>query len=117
MSNDTTTPAIKVGDELAFRVGYGHGRYVIHKVERITPTGRICAGPYTLEANLRVRGRQDYSSPHEAERVTDKIRESIARREAIDLMVRMTKSHEGFNSTPTETLVKVASLLRGESTE
>jgi len=68
---------IKVGDELAFRVGFGH-TIEIHKVERITPSGRITCGRWHLDPNLRVRGRNGYHSPSQAERVTDEIRAEVA---------------------------------------
>lgn len=61
---------IKVGDSLAFGCG---SRYEIHKVTRITPSGRIVCGRYTLNPDLSVRGRTDRWGPYRGEVVTPKI--------------------------------------------
>jgi len=72
---------IKVGDELAFK--YGHGKnayYKIYEVEKITPSGRIKCGHYTLDQDLRIRGNDRfYSVPHRAELVTQEIRDAVKR--------------------------------------
>lgn len=97
---------IKVGDELAFHGGYGHGKWSIHKVDRITPSGRIVCGPYTLNPNLRVRGRRGYGGPWEGERVTAKIREDVRRRKLLE-----TIDDVKWGSLDTDTLAKVNALV------
>lgn len=69
---------IKVGDELAFSCGY-RGNYEIHKVEKITPSGRIMVGRWVLDPDLRVRGRKGYSGPYRGELVTPEVREEVKR--------------------------------------
>lgn len=69
---------IKVGDELAFSCGY-RGNYEIHKVEKITPSGRIKVGWWELDPDLRVRGRHGYSGPYRGELVTQEIRDAVKR--------------------------------------
>ncbi|WP_417459149.1 hypothetical protein [Kordiimonas sp.] len=64
---------VKVGDELAFRSGSGY--IWIQKVDRITPTGRIVCGSYTLNPDLSVRGLSQWSSgPYRGEVVTEELR-------------------------------------------
>jgi hypothetical protein len=70
---------IKVGDELAFQCGYGSGYWRIHKVEKITPTGLIKCGGYTLDHDLRVRGQGRYSGPYRGKLVTQEIRDAVKR--------------------------------------
>jgi hypothetical protein len=73
---------IKVGDELAFDVGHGRVVWRIHKVENVTPSGRIkCAG-YVLNPDLTVRGR-NYISPYRGRLVTDDIRNEVLREKMI----------------------------------
>jgi hypothetical protein len=85
----STATEIKVGDELAFNVGYGKGVWDILKVSKITKTGRIVCGTgegesqYTLDPDLRVRGRHSYSGPYRGEPVTDEIREQVFRQSAV----------------------------------
>ena len=70
---------VKVGDELAFNVGYGRGTIEIHKVDAITPSGRIQCGRYTLNPDLSVRGRRDkWAGPYRAEIPTDEHRERVS---------------------------------------
>lgn len=67
----------KVGDEIAFR---GRNRIFIHKVERITPSGRLVCSPYTLNPDLSVRGASAYSQIFRGEPVTPGIR-AVARKQ------------------------------------
>lgn len=68
---------IQVGDSLAFCCGFG-GRYEIHTVTRITPSGRIVCGRYTLNPDLSIRGRRSGGigswGPRRGEVVTPEIR-------------------------------------------
>lgn len=69
---------IKVGDELAFSCGLS-GNHEIHRVEKITPSGRIKAGRWELDPDLRVRGRKGYYGPYCGELVTPEIRDAVRR--------------------------------------
>ncbi len=81
MSDD----AIKVGDELAFRVGMV-GTIQIHQVTAITPSGRIVCGPYTMNPDLSIRGRKDkWHSPWRGERVSETHRETVRVQESYNL--------------------------------
>ena len=64
---------VKVGDELAFVKRYGKG-WDFYTVTGVTPSGRIKCGPYTLNADLTVRGggRND---PYAAKVITEEMRE------------------------------------------
>ena len=74
-----------VGDCLAFYCGLGlSSRWEIHKVTKITPSGRLTCGPYTLNADLSVRGSSGYSGPHRAEPVTKEIVLEVRRRRALE---------------------------------
>lgn len=73
---------IKVGDELAFRGGYGRD-WSIHKVTAITPSGRIKCGGYTLDPDLRIRGPKKWG-PYEAKLVTAEIREESERADMLE---------------------------------
>lgn len=71
-----------VGDELAFQ--YGHGGWKIAKIERITPSGRIICGGYTLNPSLTIRGLSNtYCPPFRGQPVTDEIREAVRRQKAL----------------------------------
>ena len=110
----TETPKFAVGDELAFSYGWGKGRWAIHKITKITPSGRIKCGPYELDPNLRVRGRRDaYSAaPYKDEVVTDKIRKEV--REAIALsLVANFKWH----TLPIEKLLRIVEILNEKDQE
>ena len=73
-----------VGDCLAFNCGLGIGRWEVHKITKITPSGRLTCGPYTLNADLSVRGNSGYSGPHRAEPVTKEIVLDVRRRRALE---------------------------------
>jgi len=88
MSSETV-PELKVGDELAFCHGFGKSHWSIHKIDKITPSGRINCGQYKLDANLRVRGRDTYSPLcHRAEIVTYEIREKVRRQNLLAFIGR-----------------------------
>jgi len=69
---------LKVGDELAFRY-YNNIR--IHKIEKVTPSGRIICGGMTLNPDLTIRGKGGIWSqgPYKGEIVTDEIMEKVLR--------------------------------------
>lgn len=71
---DKQEDEIQVGDELAFDCG-GLLGWQIEKVTKITPTGRIVCGRYTLNADLTIRGASSfgYWGPYRGQRVTPKI--------------------------------------------
>lgn len=99
-----TDNQVKVGDELAFCGGYGRGHWSIHTVSRITPSGRVVCGPYTLNPDLTVRGRS-YGSPYKAVEVTDRIREKVARQEALSIL-----AHFSMDKLSTEALLKIVEI-------
>lgn len=81
---------IKVGDELALGMGRYTG-YRIFTVQSVSPKGRITVAldqhVVVLDPDLTVRGssdRQMYGL--KADPVTDKIREEIALRDAVDTL-------------------------------
>lgn len=98
-----------IGEELAFRSGYSIGSWRIHTITRITPSGRIECGPYTLNPDLTVRGRSGYGTPCRGEPVTDAIRESIQHAEDLSY-VRTVNFHE----MPALVLHRVACFIRDE---
>jgi hypothetical protein len=72
----------KVGDELAIHHGGRGGNYTIHKITKISKTGRITLGDdlYILNSNLRIRGLDAWSQTHSsAYPVTDTIRHGMER--------------------------------------
>jgi hypothetical protein len=74
----------KVGDELAFYHFGGSGRWSIHRITKITPSGRIRCGYYELNPDLTIRGRDPWSNePDHGEPVTDEIRGMVKRQELI----------------------------------
>jgi hypothetical protein len=76
MSDDNPQRPIQVGDEIAFRVGFG-GTQVVYKVDKITPSGRIKAGMYEMNPDLRIRGRHGFSGPYQGVLVTGELRDKL----------------------------------------
>lgn len=100
--------AVKVGDKLAFR-GYGN-QYSICTVERITASGRIVCGKYTLNPDLTVRGRRDsFHSPHEAEPITPEIIASLNRRKSLERIV-----HTDWPSLTSDALKKIETIINDD---
>ena len=81
-----------VGDKLAFRGGYGNGSWEIHEIERITPSGRIVCGRFTLNPDLSIRGRSGYSGPFKGEPVTEEIENEYRRQKNLQ-KIDDTKFH------------------------
>lgn len=82
----------KVGDELAFYHYAGSGRWDIHAITKITPSGRIRCGYYELNPDLTVRGIGPWSNgPIRGEPVTDEIRAEIKRRELITMAKNLAR--------------------------
>lgn len=73
--SETTVQQFKVGDELAFQTGNWQGGWEIHKITKITPSGRLECGRWTLNPDLSIRGSKGYYGPYKAYVVTDLIRE------------------------------------------
>ena len=97
---------VKIGDKLAFDTGYGLGsrqtRWAIYEVTKITPSGRIVCGPYTLDPNLSIRGRKGYGGPYRGKVVTQEILDSVKASKLIGLIDRVK-----FRELSLETLRKV----------
>jgi len=79
MSEETEAIKVAVGDYIAFNVGYGSRKWIIHEVKGITKTGRIKCGEYTLDPDLRIRGVTGYARVYRGHVVTDKIRAEYKR--------------------------------------
>ena len=103
---------IKVGDELAFKVGYGVWSWMIHKVTKITPTGRVKCGPYTLNPDLSRRGDTGHTGPYKGEPVTDTIRQSIERQKLLMQLQRMV-----WRDFPTDVLQGVIKVIQNVQAE
>lgn len=68
----------KVGDKLAFRIGF-YQKWHVEEITHITPTGRMQCGHYTVNPDLTIRGKRDrgYYGPYRAEKVTQEILDSV----------------------------------------
>lgn len=79
-----TTVAVLPGEQLAFEIPFSKD-YEIIRVDRVTPTGLIKCGRFTLNKDLRIRGvgGRGYSGPYYGERITPAIRERVMRAKAI----------------------------------
>ena len=75
----------KVGDELAFRVGFSK-TWQIHKIAKITPSGRIQCGGWMLNPDLRVRGHSGYGGPFQAYPVTAEIRATAIHQDNVSVV-------------------------------
>ena len=71
------------GDELLFRRDYGR-RLDIHKITKITASGRIKCGPYDLNPDLRIRGERGWDKCYRGEPVTDEIRVQARRQKNLE---------------------------------
>ena len=71
-------PAFVVGDELAVRNQLTG--WTVIKIQKITKTGRLNCGRYTLNPDLTIRGSTGSYGPYRAQIITDEIREQIRRR-------------------------------------
>lgn len=105
-------PVVKVGDMLAFRYGHRLPEFQLCKVERITPTGRIVCGQYTLNPDLSIRGERPRWStgPYRAEVITPEISEIIERKK-LARRVKDQMTMELLYGLPTEKLIELNSLL------
>lgn len=97
---------VKVGDELAFRHSYGTG-WTIHKVKKITPSGRIVCGRYTLNPDLRIRDRQRCNGSYRAQIVTPEILAEMQRKNHLDF-IAVTK----WKDLPDAVLGKVVAAIQ-----
>ena len=108
MSESTTNPTVKIGDKLAFQVGYGTKTWSIQEVTKISPTGRITCGQYVLDPDLRVRGSDRYSGPFRGEILTSEIvyRVKVAN-------VRRFIADFNLNCLSDDDTIKLADVMRG----
>jgi hypothetical protein len=105
-----TNHGLKVGDQLAFNMGFYGWR--IETIERITPTGHIVAGCYTLDPDLSIRGRTSMTGPYRGEIVTPRILEDFERQKAISLV-----GNADWKMVDTESLVAIAALTKDALTK
>lgn len=104
----------KVGDELAFYHHGGLGRWDIHSITKITPSGRIRCGYYDLNPDLTVRGRSAWSNgPTRGEPVTDEIREILKRRELITMAKNLARFD--WEKLTNEQLNAIFAIVKGAS--
>jgi hypothetical protein len=102
--SEATAQQFKVGDELAFDSRGWCKSWTIYKIEKITPSGRMLCGPYWLNPDLTVRGREPYSSsPYKAYSVTDKIRADVLRHSSLYMLQRKIK----WDLLPTKVLSQI----------
>lgn len=105
--DNTSGTTWKVGDELAFSYGRNDDIWKIHKITKISPTGRISCGNYILNPDLTVRGERNYNLPHQAYPVTAEIKRSIIRRR----YVAFFESYD-FDKLTDEQLDKVMKVIK-----
>lgn len=99
------TVTVKVGDELA--IGDRPCPYVIRKVTKISPTGRITLDDGTiLNPNLSIRGYVPRFTPSRFQPVTTAIRESINRAQLMDRLSRTSWTRQA-----TDQLRRIVAIL------
>ena len=74
---------MKVGDKLAFCCGSHSQWWEIHPITKITPSGRIVCGRWTLNPDLTIRGHSGWHGPYKGERVSEDIKEEVLRRQCL----------------------------------
>ena len=94
---------MNIGDEIAF---IGRERTTIHRIDRITASGRLICGNYTLEPNLKIRGQQDMYGRIHAELATDKHREQM-RRDKLLLSVSVFRNWESLATEQLEAVLAI----------
>lgn len=83
------------------------GNWYIYPIDKITPSGRIVCGGYTLNPDLRVRG-PDKWGPWRAYEVTEGREKAARRREYLEIIKKAK-----FEELPDEILAAVAEVLDG----
>jgi len=99
--------SFKVGDKLAFRCGGISSFWEVHAITKITPSGRIVCGRFTLNPDLTVRGRGGYHGPYRGEPVTEDIRKDMLRAKNLQALNRCK-----FSELTDEQLDTLAQLIR-----
>jgi len=100
----------QTGEVLAFRLGgYGQPPYSLHKIDRITPSGRIICGHYELNPDLSIRGAlgQGWSRIVCVGRVTAQITEEVTRYKLVTRLKRFE-----WNALSTDTLKAVEEMTK-----
>lgn len=100
-TDDEWLAGLKAGDEVAVDYGRGSQRYLIQKVAKRTPTGRIVLDDGGQYSRSGTRSPDRYMF-YRLERVTDEIRESIDRRRLLGIL-----SHARWDVLSTEALRSV----------
>jgi hypothetical protein len=113
MSMNEPPPEIKVGDDLAVDRNAGQGVFII-KVEKVTPSGRIVAGPYTLNPDLTIRGADKWG-PYRARLATNKDFDDYVRRNIACKIERMVQKN-AFRDMPLEKLKAIDEIITKETT-
>lgn len=94
----------KVGDRLAFSHQW---KWRVYPIDKITPSGRMVCGPYTLNPDLSIRGREKWG-PCWAYEVTEEIEKSCRRGEYLDILSRVR-----FNELTDGVLEALVEVLEG----
>ncbi len=97
---------LSVGDEIAFKSGH-YGNWQLVKIDKITPSGRINAGHYTLNPDLSIRGQSRWDITRTA-LPTPAIREEIKRYRLIHNL-----KHSVWADLSTDQLEQVFSIVQG----
>lgn len=97
----------KVGDRLA--ISHRFGGWIIYTIDKITPSGRIVCGNYTLNPDLSIRGPEKWG-PYRAYPVTEEIERSARRREYLMRLGRVK-----FDVLPDSVLEALVAVLDAEN--
>lgn len=105
MAETKEIPQVKIGDMLAFAYGYHGNEYILHEITKITPSGRMICGPYTLNPDLSVRG----GGYRAAQIVTPEIKEALLRQKCLNIIASAKWKEMG-----NEFLFRIATAIKGE---
>lgn len=98
---------VKVGDKLAVDRNFGLGVDLI-KVVKILPSGRIQAGRYTLNPDLKIRGAAKWG-PYRAYIPTAEDLEKVARQENLQFITL-----DRIAKLSSESIQKIVDIIRGD---
>ena len=99
--------SLKIGDEVCYDAGkYGSSFYVITRVDKITPAGKIRTADEIL-FNLDGENSVDKYFPYVLQPVTDEVREAGERRIIIDIIGRVK-----FDKLETAKLREIINIIK-----
>ena len=109
MSEETET-RYRVGTEFAFQHGIPLQWHIL-AVTKITPTGRMTCGPFTLNPDLSVRGKRTMYGPRYAVVATPDIHRAVARQNNVRMLRRVL-----WSEVSDVKVQAIARILQTEST-